>query len=476
MKTRSRQPIRHCVKPLVFTLFAAMVLLSACRKDSAYEISNGLEKAEAKLSDKKEDDALAILLKLEHKIDGTVPDTLKYKVLSRIGSVYYADFKKDKADAYFKQALVVARRCGNEHLSGALWNRCLTIASNDSIPVLLKECMDVSRECGFRYAEVMAGINLANAYARSGDHARALEILDNMREKIGDDKVLKAEFSTALQNYLVTDKQFDKAIEMLDRQKESDLNIFGKLSRFQNYYAIELASERYLKALEYRDSIDRIKNEIDSIGDDEKLSKIESESLLKLSKEREYRNIAVIIALSVITLLVFFLFGGIKRRRMMKKQLELNGQISKLNLRIAQLTETHDEMSALSIEGKANVEAELIEKLRLNRELFMSLPIYGRLKRLNLKRDSEAIDKAAAKEVLDGVIGQFADVCSNLRKLYAGMTYDDVLYCSAIYVGFTKEVASVAFGSSEDALRRRKSRIKQKLPIAIFEAIFGTKV
>lgn len=105
----------------------------------------------------------------------------------------------------------------------------------------------------------------------------------------------------------------------------------------------------------------------------------------------------------------------------------------------------------------------------------MCQPVYSRLKQLNLKRDSETIDKKAAREILDGVIGQFADVCTNLRQLYDGMTYDDVLYCAAIYVGFSKELASVAFGSSEDALRRRKSRIKQKLPTAVFEAVFGTK-
>lgn len=159
----------------------------------------------------------------------------------------------------------------------------------------------------------------------------------------------------------------------------------------------------------------------------------------------------------------------------MKKQIELNEQILKLNLRIAQLTGSHNESDTPVNEGNADVQPEIIEKLRLNKELFINQPIYGRLKQLNLKRDSETIDKAMAREVLDGVIGQFADVCTNLRQLYSGMTYDDVLYCAAIYVGFSKELASVAFGSSEDALRRRKSRIKQKLPTAVFEAVFGTK-
>ena len=296
-----------------------------------------------------------------------------------------------------------------------------------------------------------------------------------MREVIGDDRMLKYEYSFALQNILIADKQFDKAIELLDNQKVEDLNLFGKLSRFQNYFTIEMERKQFFKAVSYRDSIDKIKNEIDSIEYDKKLLKIESDFLSRLDKERAYRKNTILIALCVIILLVYSLFWRIKRTHMMKRQLELNEQISRLNLRIVQLTETHDEMSSSSM-GEGNVNVEIIQKLRLNRELFMSSPIYGQLQQLNLRRDADSIDKALAKEVLDAVIGQFADVCSNLRQLYTELTYDDALYCSAIYVGFTKELASVAIGSSEDALRRRKSRIKQKLPTAVFEALFGTKL
>lgn len=266
-----------------------------------------------------------------------------------------------------------------------------------------------------------------------------------------------------------------KQKKILETQNVINLNLYGRLSRYQNLYAIEIGKGRYESALEYRDSIDRIRNNIDSIGFDQKLSKTESDFATRLEKEKKNKAITAIIALCVIIILLVFLFAGVKRRLMMRKQLDLNEQILKLNLKIAQLTESHNESDTSDRNVNVDVQPEIIEKLKLNKELFMSQAIYGRLKQLNLKRDSDAIDKTAAKEVLDGVIGQFADVCTNLRQLYEGMTYDDVLYCAAIYVGFSKEVASAAFGSSEDALRRRKSRIKQKLPTAVFEAVFGTK-
>lgn len=465
----------HNLHKTFIAALAMFLLLVACNNGHNAEIYCGLQRAEDLISENKKDEALTQLFDLENNLDVTTPDTLKYKVLSRIGSIYYSDFKKDKADDYFKKALAVARECGNEYESIALWNRCLTISDNDSILIYLKECQDISHVSGLRYTEAIAGINLASAYIQIGNMDEANEILDNMDYVVGNDSVLKIELANARLNYLICSKSFDKAREMLESQDVSNLNLYGRLSRYHNLYAIEIGGGRYESALEYRDSIDEIKNKIDSISLDEKLSKTELEFTSKLDEEKRNRDFAIIIGLCVIIILSAFLFAGVKRRLMMRKQIELNEQILKLNLRIAQLTESHNEGDTSANEVNADVQPEIIEKLRLNKELFMRKPIYSRLKQLNLKRDSDAIDKTAVKEIQEGVIGQFADVCSNLRQLYHGMTSDDVLYCSIIYVGFSKEVASVAFGSSEDALRRRKSRIKQKLPQAVFDAIFGTK-
>lgn len=457
-------------------LIAIFISLVACnRSNQVSEYYSKIQEAEDLISQDKNDEALSLLFELDNNLDETIPDTLKYKVLSRIGSIYYSDFKKDKADDYFNKALTVARKCGKDYESIALWNRCLTISDNDSILIYLKDCQNISHASGSKYTEAMSGINLASAYIQTHNLDKAREILDTMEYVVGNDSVLINELANARLNYLISSKNFEDAKGILDAQNVRDLNLYGRLSRYQNLYAIEIGKGRYESALEYRDSIDGIRNNIDSISFDEKLSKAESEFTAKLDDEKRTREITAIIALCIIVFLLVFLFVGVKRRLMMKKQLELNEQILKLNLKIAQLTESHDESDTVGQNDNTDIQPEVIEKLRLNKELFISQPIYGRLKQLNLKRDSETIDKAMAREVLDGVIGQFADVCTNLRQLYDGMTYDDVLYCAAIYVGFSKELASVAFGSSENALRRRKSRIKQKLPAAVFEAIFGTK-
>ena len=103
-------------KTFIATL-AMFLLLVACNSGHNAEIYRGLQRAEDLISEDKKDEALTQLFDLENNLNVNTPDTLKYKVLSRIGSIYYSDFKKDKADDYFKKALAVARECGKEYES-----------------------------------------------------------------------------------------------------------------------------------------------------------------------------------------------------------------------------------------------------------------------------------------------------------------------------------------------------------------------
>lgn len=206
------------------------LLVVACNSGHNSEIYRGLQKAENLISEDKKDEALSLLFELENNLGETIPDTLKFKVLSRIGSIYYSDFKKDKADDYFKKALAVARKCGKNYESMALWNRCLTISDNDSILIYLKDCQNISHASGSRYTEAMSGINLASAYIQTQNLDKAREILDTMEYVVDNDSVLINELANVRLNYLISSKSFDKAKETLDAQNVRDLNLYGRLS------------------------------------------------------------------------------------------------------------------------------------------------------------------------------------------------------------------------------------------------------
>ncbi len=74
--------------------------------------------------------------------------------------------------------------------------------------------------------------------------------------------------------------------------------------------------------------------------------------------------------------------------------------------------------------------------------------------------------------VATDIIGRLSDACSSLRQTVSSMSNDDCLICSLACCGCSKEVVSAILGSSEEAVRRRKSRVKQKLSPVLFAFFF----
>ena len=78
-------------------------------------------------------------------------------------------------------------------------------------------------------------------------------------------------------------------------------------------------------------------------------------------------------------------------------------------------------------------------------------------------------EKGLSKKQLADALGKRSDI----RQAFPGLTNDDCVFCTMNFMGCSKEFISHAMGSSEEALRRRKSRIKQKLPEDLFHFFFS---
>lgn len=419
------------------------------------------------------DRALSILLDLERELQDKDSEIMKFKILSKIGALYYDDYKREQAVPYLKRALRVARRCGDDYLCPALWN--LALVTNDtSLVTILKECATTAELSGNIDFETRALTSLSNLYSIHGNQDEAQTIIENLNSLQGKGYRQQTEIIFAKIYHLFYQNKYDNALLLLDEVNSDSLTLDGKTQKYWFLYNIEKQKGNYVKALQFRDSLDNIRADIDSIARSENFVKVKQEFHNRINHERSLRNIAILIGAFAAIILTGIILWGLNRRKLMKKQLELTEQISRLNLRLSRLATENPEDN--SDKDRDDINTDIIEKLRLNRELYYTLPEYSILKQLNLIRDIDKIDKSKTQDVLSSVIGRFADVCNNIHQFYPAMTYDDTLYCAAIFVGFSKEVAAVAFSSSEDALRRRKSRIKQKLPASIFKAVFGTKV
>lgn len=164
----------------------------------------------------------------------------------------------------------------------------------------------------------------------------------------------------------------------------------------------------------------------------------------------------------MISLIIF-----LSRSRAMKsRQLKLIEKIARLNYRLVELEKRETENQ------KPDTMDPIMEKFRLTREFFFTLPQSELVNVLNMIPNPDDIPKEKLKALTESVTGTFAEVCANLRQAETDVTQDDAWLCVCTYIGLNKDVTGAMMRSSDDALRKRKSRIRQKLPPAMFELFF----
>ena len=95
----------------------------------------------------------------------------------------------------------------------------------------------------------------------------------------------------------------------------------------------------------------------------------------------------------------------------------------------------------------------------------------------------EALEKATPKQLLamrslrkemrSSISRSFVDVMENLQGRYPALTGDDVFYCVLSLLCCSKSVIMELMDATSDALKTRKSRIKNKVDAEIFDRVFG---
>ncbi len=163
----------------------------------------------------------------------------------------------------------------------------------------------------------------------------------------------------------------------------------------------------------------------------------------------------------------------LKNLRLKRRQVSLSNKIAELNVKLSELqSKEGQEEYQIDDADDDNVQRLIMEKFKLSREMLKTQPQYELLQKLNFIRGFDIQHKQEIKNLHSEIIGRFSDACSSMRQIYPTMTNDDCLLCSMFYCGCSKELISAMMGASEEAVRRRKSRVKQKLPEGIFLFFF----
>ncbi len=454
---------------MVVLIIACMA--AGCRYDRDERILRETAIADSLLEAGKADEALAILLDAESRIDESVSPRTRIQIYTSLAMPYYDSYvhRGGTSKVYVEKAVAAAREADSlSWLPQLLWNPVVNTNNVDSIVLLLNQCRDLSDRFGYNNLRYRSRVALASVTMRRGGFEEAERILDTVEasSELTDHNHIELTLERALLNEFKGDAV--EAVNTLHSLGRHHLSLDGNVNRYSALYRLERKLGHLDKAIDYKDSLSACKDSINKIISSENLSKVESRYAQTIVREEGKRRLVWAISGVAVLLLVVVIAFLIKSRKMKERQVRLIENISHLNLRLSELESSSDEP-----DDSADKIDTLVEKFRLTREFFFTLPQSAAIEQLNMTLNPEDISKDKLRAVTDSVIGNFSESCSNLRQLVDLLTPDDTLMCVLTYVGIRKDVIGVIMKVSEDAMRKRKSRIKQKLPSPLFELFFS---
>lgn len=448
-----------------------LVLFLSCSQNSDLHLV--LDTAQDKLLNKEYDATQSQLLKAESMITGHTPISDR-EYLERLKGMNYLELRvMDKAKLSLQKALDYSKQMNDTSLIiQNSFNLGLCDNTIDEAIGIYEFVVDMAKES--EPALVPQALEkLAQGYIYNKDYEKAQQSLDRAYKLVGSNSPMTQQIAFTQCELWLAEDSLSTALAGFKSIPADSCSIIGKLSRAHNIYSILCELKDYKSALAYKDSVHTFTDSIKNIDGANRVQRIEEVYKQNVEKERTRFNTLFYSSLGILVIISVVLFFVLKNMSMKRRQVALSNQIAELNVKLAALQPKEETDGSLGDSKDTDDIIQLImEKFRLSMEIFKTQPQCELLKKLNLIRDFDTVNKQEIKDVSAEIIGRFSDACSSLRQTVAAMTNDDCLLCSMSYCRCSKEVISVMMGSSEEAVRRRKSRIKQKLPEDLFSFFF----
>lgn len=314
---------------------------------------------------------------------------------------------------------------------------------------------------------------LAQSYIFKHDFDNAQRSLDRAYRLTGNNSPMSQQIAFTQCELWLAEGKLKKALDGFRSIPADSCSMVGKLRRSEHICRILYELRDYRSALAYKDSIQLFTDSIKHIDGANRVQRLEEAHKRNMEKEQARFNALLYSSSGALVIIVTVLFFVLKNLRLKRRQVALLNRIAELNVKLSELQpkEGHDGNTS-GTDNTGSLQHLIMEKFRLSMEIFKTQPQFELLKKLNLIRDFDVVAKQEIRDVMSEIIGRFSDACASLRQAVPAMTNDDCLLCSMSCCGCSKEVISAMMGSSEEAVRRRKSRIKQKLTEPLFAFFF----
>ncbi len=368
---------------------------------------------------------------LKGKNDQTYP-------LRGIAGIHLLQNKNDSALCYYQQALDCALAVQDSDLIGALYHDFATVYNEEK-----------------KYIQ-------ADKYV-----SQAIEIMGD--EKSANACLLKAKILLNLNELDSAGYFFNKHIEQFD--------ICGKVICYNGMYQIAKKKGEWKIATEKMDIYKVLYDSIQVMTDNEELNRLMDKHQLEehkrmVSERAKMLVVGLVIAFfSLMIICVFYFMWNDRKRK--KRYIALQNELTQKRVDNMLLKE---EESSESNKGDIDKKrSDLTEQqIQLCISMFKTNDCYAQLEALEKATPKQLLAaRSLRKEMRSAISSSFVDVMVNLQERCPALTGDDVFFCVLSLLCCSKSVVMELMGATSDALKTRKSRIKNKMDAQVFERVFG---
>lgn len=403
-----------------------------------------------------------------------VKDDFLAMIYDNLAECYEEDELDNVAmDAYRKAYQILKGKSGQAYPLRGIARMFLLQNRKDSALCYYQQALDCALEV--QDSDVVGAVyhDFAIVYNEKKDYVQANKYVSKAIAMMDYDMsinacLLKAKIMLNLNMLDSASYFFNKDIERLD--------IYGKAICYNGMYQIAKKREEWKTATESMDVYKVLYDSIQVMTDNKELNRLMDKHQLEEHKRvlsEHTKMLVVSLAIVFVSLMVICVFCFMWNDRKRKKRyIALQQELTQKRVDTMLLKEEISESNKEDIDKKRSELTE--QQIQLCISMLKTTNCYDQLEALEKATPKQLLAmRSLRKEMRSSISRSFVDVMENLQGRYPALTGDDVFYCVLSLLCCSKSVIMELMDATSDALKTRKSRIKNKVDAEIFDRVFG---
>ena len=315
--------------------------------------------------------------------------------------------------------------------------------------------------------------DFAMIYEHKKDYIRANEKITRAIEMTRPDKLSYVYRTKGLIMFGMD--ELDSARYYFSKYKDQP-DIYGRAICYNGLYQVEKIEGNWKAAVENANIYMALYDSIQELSDGKELVRLmDNYQLEEYKEELSQYTWRIVMALTITFFLIMASIGFWllwKDRKRKEKYIVLQEELTQKRLDVMLLKDTAD----IEAEHAENQFTELREQqLKICMQMFQTTECYKKLLMMENSNPKQLLLMRSLIPLINRTIrNSFVDVMTNLKECCPTLTSDDLFYCILSLLRCSKNTIIELMDVTSDALKTRKSRIKGKMNIELFEYIYGS--